>query len=177
MKKRFLFIFALVLFAPSIANACSCIPPEPPLEAKERAAAVFAGRVESIEQSDWLMQGGADPVIVRMTVSDVWKGPENQNVTIRTARDSAACGYSFEEGKAYLVYAHESDNGLATGICERTALLSDAEEDVKELGEAIEPASSEEPISARGKEEYLAVSILVLVIAGAFLFWVRSRRA
>jgi hypothetical protein len=68
-----------------------------------------------------------------------WKAAEGKEVVLYTANDSAACGYNFEKGKSYLVYAHSQKRGeekvLGTNICTRTALLSDAKEDLKELGE------------------------------------------
>lgn len=123
------------------ALACSCIPPGTPQEHLDRAAAVFQGMAKNVSQD-------ADyNYLVTFDVAKSWKGVSTPEVKISTARDSAACGYNFEEGKEYVVYAYDNEGELATGLCERTALASDASEDFAALGEGtvptVAPAASE----------------------------------
>ena len=116
------------------AYGCSCLRPGPPLTALDQATAVFAGEVSAINQT-------ARGFEVSFSVAEVWKGELPQNLVITTGPHSAACGYSFEVGQDYLVYAHGRDNNrLGAGLCSRTALLSNAADDLVELGDGALPA-------------------------------------
>ncbi len=108
-------------------KACSCMPPGDPKIELEQATAVFSGRVYSMEAS-----GGA--LWVHFEVSEVWKGPYQSLITVRTATDSAACGYTFAEGVEYLVYANGDTNDLQVNLCSRTRPRMDAAEDIGILG-------------------------------------------
>lgn len=134
MRKFLIFaISAAVLLEGAIASACSCLPPPPPKKAMEQAAAAFSGKVTKIEPAGECEQA------VTLEVAATWKGAGKKEVVLYTANDSAACGYGFVKGKSYLIYAHTAKRGeaklLETNICTRTALLADAKEDLKELGE------------------------------------------
>lgn len=129
--------FSLINAVPNAA-ACSCIMPESPQQTLQKSAAVFTGRVTGMtgEVDGPLGFGGssADPVIVSFDVSRAWKGITENRVEIITAQSSASCGYRFEKGKEYLVYAYESEGKLSTGLCSRNALLADAAGDLNALG-------------------------------------------
>ena len=95
---------------------------------RDRSDAVFAGRVRSIVRVDYTL-------LVQMEVDNSWKGVDEAEIVIRTADNSAACGFPFERGRSYLVYAHaDQDGALHAGICSRTARLSDAQADIEALG-------------------------------------------
>lgn len=73
---------------------------------------------------------------VRLAAEQVFRGdPGGRDVEVRTGFGDSDCGYRFEKGKQYLVYASrwEKDQKLYTGICSRTRLLSEAEEDLAYL--------------------------------------------
>jgi hypothetical protein len=122
----------LVQLAPSRAAACSCMAPPPPAESAQNSTAVFEGRVTRIDDP----QG--EPK-VHFQVVRSFKGPSNESIEVRTANSSAACGYGFEEGKSYLVYASEESGALHTGLCSRTRLASEASEDITALGLGVTP--------------------------------------
>jgi hypothetical protein len=132
---------ALAAAAPR-ALACSCAPPGEPRAELAAADAVFAGRVVSVEPQE----AAAFPrLAVRFALKAVWKGlPEGDEATLTTAADSAACGYHFEEGEEYLVYAYRSDDGdLTTSLCSRNARLDQAAADLAAFGEpARSPAAA-----------------------------------
>lgn len=118
----------LALAAPRPASACSCLPPGSPLVERDRADAVFAGRVRNVTQLD-------DRYLVEIDVSESWKGDASRRVMLFTGLHSAACGYYFEEGKSYLIYGYVSEGyGLGTNICSRTSPLEDAGEDLQAFG-------------------------------------------
>lgn len=53
---------------------------------------------------------------------------------------SAMCGYFFQEGQEYLVYASAEGAQLKTGSCSGTKRLSDARADLAVLGEGETPS-------------------------------------
>jgi hypothetical protein len=145
------------------AHACSCVIPGPPEDELARSAAVFSGRVSNRDEPGFLVASSADPVQVTFEVYAVWKGPLYDTITITTARSGASCGYAFEEGEEYLVYAHGSANSLAVSLCSRTQLLEGADEDLVALGEG-NTALVENPTLPEGLPDW---PIIVLSIVGA----------
>ncbi|HEX5706242.1 MAG TPA: hypothetical protein VFX96_03030 [Pyrinomonadaceae bacterium] len=156
---------ALLCASERAAHACSCLAPGPPREEAERARAVFAGEVVEViapagegaekksdkgeadcaRESEWQSAGsGRDEVRVRFKVKLAWKNVTSGEVVVTTPASSAACGYSFRKGEAYVVYAYGGDEGreLSTGLCSRTRPLSAADEDLRELGAGVPVTSS-----------------------------------
>ncbi len=149
MRKVLLsFSFVVLLFSLGAKNviACSCIPPKEPREAMADAAAVFRGVVTESTREDILREGfetTTDPYVATFSVSTVWKGDVASTAEVSTALESASCGFNFEIDKEYIVYAWEGESGnLETGLCSRTALITDATEDLEELGNGNEPGSN-----------------------------------
>ena len=120
-------------------SACSCGPVPTPAEALEQAHAVFSGTVKEIEG----LPPGGTPLRVAFRADRWWKGGEGATVSIVTSDDEAACGFHFEDGEAYLVFAYgdnvitDETGYLVAGICSRTKRLSEAQEELPELGPAI----------------------------------------
>lgn len=116
--------------------ACSCVPPPPPKKALENAAAVCLAEVTAIEEDGFNRT-------VTLKVEKWWKGGDAAEVTVSTAKDGATCGYGFQKGTKYLVYASASEKGkpLRVSLCSRTATAKDAEKagDFKELGDGTAP--------------------------------------
>jgi serpin B len=136
-----IFVVALlvVLLPATPVYACSCLPPGAPLAEMAQATAVFAGRVTHIKAPAGAIISSADPVTVTFAVSHVWKGPEESEISLTTARQSASCGFPFQEGQEYLVYAGGSAANLSTHLCTRTTSLAHAGEDLAALGEGQAP--------------------------------------
>src|SRR5689334_2954946 len=122
--------------------ACECmLPPPAPGTTKpknirewaETAVAaisdskvVFEGRVErqeptSIDIIDVLNDPHGEESMRRtvfFTVSKVYKGRERQSLKVMTGWGGGDCGFDFETGKEYLVYAgRDEQSNLETGIC------------------------------------------------------------
>ena len=121
------------LAAVPAAFACSCAPPPPPGEARDQADAVLAGTVLEIttETQPGLPVGRRT---VRLQIEKIWKGQDCGELTLTTGLGDADCGYGFEVGKSYLIYAFQENGGLATNICTRTAKVDQAAEDLAVLG-------------------------------------------
>lgn len=124
---------------------CTCIPQPPPLEAAERADAVFLARVNSTiivsKNEPWirrqfrrLFQGVTQPGMnVKFEVLEVYKGVTSSTDHLITHPSSAACGYPFKEGNVYLIYGRYIDETLTTGLCTRTTLAGGSGEEVDTL--------------------------------------------
>jgi len=70
-------------------------------------------------------------IAVKFLVEDTFRGSLGGNdVEIVTGMGGGDCGYNFEKGRKYLVYASEWHGRLYTGICSRTRPLNQADEDL-----------------------------------------------
>ena len=171
MRKE-LFVLAL-LFAFCVSSfsavACSCIMPGTVAEEVERADAVFTGTVIAVDTPIYGAYVFPD-VEVTFTVQKYWKGVLSEPLVIHTGQGGGDCGFGFEEGESYLVYAYADDTGdLHANICSRTAVLSDAEEDLAMLGKGFVPA--ETTVGYNYSEDYIEEKILnILVFVVILLF-------
>ena len=80
-----------------------------------------------------------DPPVMQISfdVSRSYRGARQKNVRIRTGVGAGDCGFQFEVGKQYLVYAFADESGqLSTGICSGTALLEKNQANLSYLREA-----------------------------------------
>jgi MYXO-CTERM domain-containing protein len=137
---RLLLALVLVVLCarPGEARACSCMA-QSIEDAIAGSDAIFEGIVDSIEEGDGVRH-------VRFSVTQSWEGVETERVEVTTSASSASCGYPFEVGTAYLVYATE-DAGLEVSLCSRTRPMDEADEDRRELGSGVVPVEiTDEPI-------------------------------
>ena len=97
----------------SPAYACSCAV------MSEREYAVAADLVVRAVVTDlrepFLAMRSDAPVRVRLAVERVDKGEAGDQITLTTARSGASCGFSFERGHRYLIYARDGETGLCSG--------------------------------------------------------------
>jgi hypothetical protein len=95
-------------------------------------ASITEARFPANEQ-DSLTQHFGDMLDVNLAVEESFKGVTTKEMLITTARSEAACGFPFEKGQKYLVYASEYQGKLYTSICQRTMPIRYAEKDLKYL--------------------------------------------
>jgi hypothetical protein len=119
------------LLGADAALACSCAPLPGPPQARDHAAAVFTGTVLGITRED-------NRRLVRLRVEEAWKGARCEEVTVSTGLGDSDCGYAFQEGQTYLVYAEERRGRLSTNLCTRTRPAAEAGEDLAALGAPAE---------------------------------------
>ena len=111
-------------------------------------------------------------------MSEVWKGPKQQTVEIITGADSGVgCGYPFEEGREYLVYAYGKQE-LKVDLCSETKLLSKAGADLAVLGNGEKPKDGGDALTdTSGVVPARAVlGMAGLAMAASFLVMVRLVR-
>ncbi len=120
------------------AAACTCMSPKrPTCEVWWQTSAIFVGRVTRIRTvSEETSDGRRVAKLATLRVRERWQGVQGEReVVVGTGAGGGDCGFEFEQGKTYLVYASQSTtNGrLETGICSRTALVEQAAADLTYL--------------------------------------------
>jgi len=145
----YLFLVSTLLAAlcQGTAVACVCGPPPPPpgqptmvwsmqelaKQQIDQSPLIFEGRVERQE----VTQGPIGPPkgvlswtpngwhrVVTIGAQRVYRGPKQGSYTVLTGMGTGDCGYDFEPGKEYLVYAEPMGDGtFFTSICTGTNLL------------------------------------------------------
>ncbi len=141
------FLALAVLLLPREAAACSC-ESEPSdlasalLRARKRADAVFVGRVRVIDFEPTSGRRGLN--VVTFDVAQTFKGPAHkQHVVMTIPFDGATCGYPFEVGEDYLVYADKDEKPTGrfiTSWCSRTQLAAHARLETEALKSGKMPA-------------------------------------
>ncbi|MFF2888220.1 hypothetical protein [Paenibacillus sp. NPDC057967] len=120
---------------PEGASACSCAFPGSVSEAKQNNDVVFDGTVKGKKEPVRLFsKSSADLVTWTFEVHEIWKGKVSPTIAVTSAQSGASCGYEFQEGSRYIVYARNSGDSLEVSLCSRTALHSAAGTDLAELG-------------------------------------------
>jgi hypothetical protein len=136
-RKSAMWMFAIlpVLLCADIVAACDCAKSSRPCDAFWKADAVFSGTVTSRAvvsmEADDDSKRKEQKVAVKILVEEVFRGGLGGNdVEMITGLGDGDCGYRFEKGRKYLVYAYEQGQRLYTSICHRTKLLSEAKDDL-----------------------------------------------
>ncbi|MFW7381011.1 MAG: hypothetical protein ACOH5I_19505 [Oligoflexus sp.] len=143
--KRYLGLMIFVLTSMALPTqqsfACSCLPTSVQGAYKD-SSVIFVGEVADakyITESTSLDDKEAihwEEVEVYFKIDKLYKGKtEVLDLALRTADNSAACGYQFDVGEKYLVYAYVVDGQIATNLCTRTSPLKSkqAQSDIKWL--------------------------------------------
>lgn len=140
MQYMVVLMAAVLLSAQNPDDPCRCARSKGSIERDlKRADLVFVGKVVDIGDVSILEhpRRRAEPRIkgTRFTVSRQFKGEPVPKVVVFTD-PIWDCTYVFKRGKSYLVYAWREnfwENQFTTTRCIRTALVSDADEDLAAL--------------------------------------------
>lgn len=152
------------------AMACSCLPPPPEIKSARALAewranqvsTIFEGTAVDMELKSPLLQASVGSLVsanvdeitpvlqVNFSVSRWYRGARQSTLQVETGLGGGDCGFGFQMGKKYLVYAYKDDaDRLSTGICTATASLEDSASNLAYLrGEAVIPSPTARP--ARG---------------------------
>ncbi len=135
------FLFTLFFISPVLVEACSCVGSGPPCQSFWNTDAVFSGQVTEIKDATikTVSKDGDNRDFtfpkrtVRFAVNESFRGIEERTIELETGMGGGDCGFAFETGQSYLVYAYRNkETGkLGTGICTRTQLLAKASEDLE----------------------------------------------
>jgi hypothetical protein len=187
-------LICLLVLLSGVAEASFCSG-----DSLQNAPIVFSGRAANVKLEihdpsgalvNKLEPNASVDQIVQFLVSDVWKGDVGASVVVRSgdyaSRDCGVgnCGYTFEVGKSYLVFAYQGEWGMApagytavvtpsapvvTDKCSRTKLLSQASADLAALGPGRLPATGSGPFGAREVLISLSLVALTAVALGIIL--------
>ena len=142
-------LLALILFlvAPPAAFACDCGYAGAPCQAFARTPYIFSGKVTKISTIAIKMPGGDEYQnrLIAFDVERAYRGLDGKTRTeIVTGYGGGDCGYSFQEGEKYLVYAfsHPATGKLYAGICSRTRRLAEAGNDLDYFAKKDDPAQA-----------------------------------
>ncbi len=143
-----IFIFLILFLTTLDSFACSCSGTETVKQAFKRSEIVFVGTVVSNQpyelKQEPLGEGFIDIYYhneVTFEITDWFKGNSTTSQIIYTGVGGGDCGFHFEVGEQYIVYA--TNNGvylelgsskMQTNICDRTNNLSELTEDLAQLG-------------------------------------------
>src|SRR5262249_12923184 len=145
---RLLLILISLLAFEGAVWACTCGGNDGPATARRSATAVFLGtaversprtRKEEVTISSGKNAGKKEVLEFEgysftFEIGEAFKGIKGKSVKIATDADGGSCGYYFEVGKEYLVYAYgASEDSLGTSICSRTRPVSNAQDDLAQL--------------------------------------------
>lgn len=143
-----LLVFVSILPLTPLAWACSCEGPRG-RDILRAHASVFTGRAVEIQYLERHATDVEAPIVVTFDVYEVWKGPVRHTAVLRTVYNTHTCaGYYFKVGRDYLVAAKnvigdraESSSYELEGIflCGGTRLLSEARQDLTDLGNGTTP--------------------------------------
>ena len=131
------------------------------LEARTKADAIFEGKVESVELGWKLKEAQVGDVIptiatdldrdgpvilVSLEILHSYRGNQRKSTRLTTGLGGGDCGFEFEVGKQYLVYAFKDDAGeLSTSACAGTARLENGRRNLPYgRGNRVAPAAIKE---------------------------------
>ena len=107
--------------------ACECKRNNSVEQEFSDSKSVFVAKVIEIKDSK-------PDAFVTLRVEKMWKGVKTETIVVLTDNRGKGCGYIFNKGERYLVYAFEDrDGALRTDVCTRTADVNSAAGDLKEL--------------------------------------------
>jgi len=91
------------------------------------------------------MEQDSPEMEVSFEVQRSYTGVQSKHVLVSTGIGAGDCGFDFETGRKYLVFAYKGDSGeLSTGICSSTALLEESQANLAYLrGEPEVPKSKQ----------------------------------
>ncbi len=137
MKRAFIILF---IFSMTKTFACRCIENNESLSKKvEKAFAqadlIISGKVVEVKiLNNAKDKYSSSPVLYKFEVTRTIKGKSRQEfIEITSEKSAVLCGYTFELGKSYLVYAQKSayfdkmtknEFDFVTTLCERNQKLN-----------------------------------------------------
>lgn len=135
---------AVLLVSPSLSHACSCVTASPICSAYWQTPVIFRGKVIELtlvshtETPVKNLDGSTSSIVspgfirARFSVLEAFRGEPQKEMTVVTSEQSSACGFSFEAGGEYVVFAlaKQASDELWTSKCTLTHKLEVGKEDV-----------------------------------------------
>ncbi|HEX5602936.1 MAG TPA: hypothetical protein VFX63_10315 [Pyrinomonadaceae bacterium] len=132
MSKRLLVAASLLIFSiPSLVSACTCTVGGGKCDRSwNYGKVIFAGTV-----TRELLSTERFTRVFQLSVSESFRGPAiaGQDIPIYTGNGGGDCGYRFEIGTSYLVYADLEGDRLFTSICSHTGTAAQTAHIIRQL--------------------------------------------
>jgi len=161
IKYKIIVFVAIWLFCNAASIfACGCLGITTE-KAIKKSSAVFSGKVVGFEYRKGIPNEFMDEqsketrkklvdyetLVVKIQVEQWWKGDVPMEIFLLTAETREAdgtmtissCDYFFSKDESYLIFAGGKGNEYRTRACSRTQKLTQAEKDLKILGEGKKP--------------------------------------
>lgn len=113
---------------PARSDACSCIDPGSVSAGFDASGSVLEGKVLSVQH-----QPAAHRITTRLEVLQRWKGAPGKTVDVVTADQGSMCGFEFQRGTRYVIFAREATSPLSVSICSLSKASAAAAADIAEL--------------------------------------------
>jgi hypothetical protein len=131
-----------VLSDPS--GTCTCIPGPPMMSRQDvrDAAKRYDAILEVIVLKQQYVRAQRptpkgkfplDQAVVTVAVTKRWRGPYRDTVVVKTPLFSTACGFGFEIGKRYLLFADRIEGSLYVSSCGLSRVLDAEAQRLKRL--------------------------------------------
>ena len=121
---RFLIVLAVVLAAPRLADACSCLAASP-CRQYATADAVFAGEVLEVTAGP---EGGPPRrKVARLRVARAYKGPVQVGQIVAVEMpggSSASCSLDVAPGARFVIYGGVEGGAISTNLCRGSYALA-----------------------------------------------------
>jgi hypothetical protein len=163
------------VFSAAPVLACSCgVGPNTAPYAFLAGARVFTGTVTQVDDPEGggPLVSSARPVVVHLAVEKVYRGTVGASQTVRTVASPASCGFPFEVGQRYTVFADPASTGdvPAVGLC-GGAVQGGIDPAAYGLGSGTSPPGTHEtPLRT------VLACAAVLALVGALVAVLRMRR-
>lgn len=125
------------------AKACSCINPNTPIEEYKTSPIVFVGKVTSIaEDKAKIERFGREGevrtgLVAYLDITEPFKGTKQKVATIVTGGGGGDCGFPFEVGKSYFVFASALNSNNSENIVAATVFGNPNPSEKKLIGDAM----------------------------------------
>lgn len=139
------------------APSCSCTARTPP-QLGRQADVVFTGRAVSVALRK-------STLVATFVVQTGLKGAVPDTAAVTTPASPRRCGYRFEQGGLYTVFATRSAGHLATGLCSATT-----------VGRIDPNAYGLVPKAANGASWFFTFVLGAVLVGGALWALLRRRR-
>ena len=162
MKQIAFFFFTFFTFTYTFSQECTCQKPDFQA-AYDSAAVVFLGKVTEFT-TNWVSGG----MKASFQVSQKWKSEGESFIVVNTPFPQN-CGYTFEVGKTYLIYAQKKRVTHKSSACYRILPIENAQEDLEKLGKSNKIGT--------GKAQYFIIGMCLWMLGSSmFILFVVLRR-
>jgi hypothetical protein len=145
---------------------------------------VFAGEVLEVTDIDVPSDPATSRFLgsrkVKMRVDRAFRGTKAGIIEVQTGQGDADCGFPFERGGRYLVFAQVMDGRITAGHCGRTKALADAAADLAYVSQTFAPSAGGRvygDVKAGGDAQRLPASGYKVQLIGAGRQWTATTDA